>query len=154
MSGTGAGGAAAEPERAAPRGVARGPSVLHLWILLLAAVSFLCGLAAGRLEALRAAEVDRGPFADYRLGLEREFDLAEEPLRAEALRELIEEYDRKLNAVKERHLQDYWSSIEPELSALGAEYGGKIRDTIIPPSRRAEFDRLSRAIPIAPTETQ
>ena len=121
---------------------------MRLWILLLAAVSFLCGLAAGRLDVMRGVEADRGPFADYRLGLEQEFDLNAQPVRAQALRLLLDEYDRKRTDVKERHLQGYWSSIEPELTALGATYGDKIRELVIPPSRRAEFDRLSQAIPV------
>lgn len=112
---------------------------VRLWIAVLVATSFLAGLAAGLLGGLRLAPAppDRGPFADYETLLVEQFDLS--PERQRGLRYLMDEYHRRLERLKTRNID----VLEPELVRLGLTFRGRVRDTVLPPSRRTEFDLLA-----------
>lgn len=110
----------------------------RLWILILALVSGLAGFAGGRLLAPEPPVSD-GPasFGEYAARLEVAFDLA--PERARNLRLLLDRYERELEDLKTRQLAE----LEPELVRLGDTYRDRIRDKVLPPARRAEFDRMA-----------
>jgi len=113
---------------------------LRLWIVLLAGLSFLGGGAAGRWMTLRDVQAtdERGPFEDYAQLLQRRYDLGEE--RMGYLRVVLETYERDLLRLEQRLLTEYRSAAEPELRALNREYEGYIRDRVLPPGRRSEYD--------------
>lgn len=118
---------------------------VRLWIVVLVGTSFLAGLACGPLLARRAAPEPRSaraaPFIDYERALVERFELS--PERREALRALLASYERELERIKDSHMADYMSAMEPELSAKGAEYSSYVRDRVLPAERRAEFDLLA-----------
>lgn len=117
---------------------------VRLWVVLLALTSFLGGLTAGMTVArpARAAAPLDEPFADYRLALKQQFEL--DPERDRLFGELLRNYQRDLDASRERVLAASRSQLEPELAELGLRYRGLIRDHVLPPDRRAEFDQLAR----------
>lgn len=123
---------------------------LRLWIVLLAAMTFLGGMAAGRWTA--AAEVRtadrRGAFEDYARLLEERFQL--DGRRARNLRIVLESYERDLERLREERLQAYWSAIEPDLRDLTREYEGYIRDRVLPPDRRGDFDAAGTSVAVPP----
>ena len=113
---------------------------LRLWIILLAAVSFLAGIPAGVLlaDGLRPAPDPEGSFADYALLLEREFDLTEE--RSLVLRAVLTDYEQSLDAVRSRQLHAF----EDEIVRLGRLCRDRIRNQLLPPGdARDRFDQLS-----------
>lgn len=117
---------------------------VRLWVLLLALTSFLCGLTAGMTVARPArvvTPVDE-PFRDYRLAFKRQFGLDAE--RDRLFGELLRNYQRDLDASHERVLAASRNQLEPELAELGLRYRGLIRDHVLPPHRRVEFDQLAR----------
>ena len=122
---------------------------LRLWILALALTSFGAGVASGTLvsASLHRAPRGSGPFADYEDRLVRAYDLA--PERARLLHALLASYQRELEQVKDRHMAEYMTAMEPELSERGRFYRDLVRDKILPAGRRAEFDAaVSSWIPI------
>lgn len=109
---------------------------LRLWIVLLALVAGLAGFAAGRLTAPVQAQSTSGPFPGYTERMQSTFDLS--PDRVRALRLLLERYDRDIENLKIRHLDD----LRPELVRLGDTYRDWIRDKVLPADRRSDFDLL------------
>ena len=122
-------------------------SQLRLWILLLAAVSFLAGGASGLVLAaeLRPPERDRGAFADYRELLVARFDLS--PERERGLRVILDRYQKDIEAVKSRQID----LIEDDLARLGLTCRQRIRDYVLPADRREEFSRLADGLATART---
>jgi hypothetical protein len=118
-------------------------NALRGWILLLAGMFFLSGLACGVLLTLvmRPAEPPQGPFADYRELLAAEFELSAE--RRRGLAGILERYQRELEVLQGRQA----AAIEPELRRLGLQYRDLIRDYVLPESERARFDALAAAQP-------
>lgn len=122
---------------------------LRLWVLLLALTAFLVGAATGPWVArwlfpsARAAE--QGPFEQYERALVETFQLG--PERRAPLHAILEEYRHDLERIKDRHMADYMSSIEPELRERGRFYRDLVRDRVLPEGQRAEFDRLSLGLP-------
>lgn len=116
---------------------------LRSWVVILALVCIAAGgalgfwVAAGR---YRAAP-QRGPFADYEQMLVATFQLS--PERERALRDVLASYQQDLEQIKDRHVADYMSAMEPELRAKGLYYRDLIHDKVLPESQRAEFDRLA-----------
>jgi hypothetical protein len=108
---------------------------LRLWILLLALVSFLAGLASG-IGFERRRDEPTGAFAYYRERLARDFDLT--PARERGLALLLENYERELERLETRGLED----LEPELVAVGERYQSWIRQLVIPPSQWERFDLM------------
>lgn len=117
---------------------------LRLWVALLALSAFAAGLAAGALVTeARAGEPPRGsePFADYRLAMVERFGL--EPERERLFGELLRNYQQSIDETRERLLAEHRPELERELAEIGARYQAYIRDHVMPPARRAEFDALS-----------
>jgi hypothetical protein len=113
---------------------------LRLWVALLALVSFAAGGAAG---TLAAAEVFRpapeaGPFTAYERGLVRTFQLS--PERTALLHVLISGYQRDIERIKSAHMAHILSTMEPELADIGRLFREQIRDKVLPPDRRADFE--------------
>jgi len=120
------------------------PVRLRLWIALLAAMCVLSGFAGGLLVArrLELRPAERPVFADYEELLVRTFEL--EPERERALRVILERYHSELLALQARQVAE----LQPELARLGLNYRDWIRDRVLPPERRADFDRLAAGMPI------
>lgn len=120
---------------------------LRLWIVLLAAVSFLAGGASGLVLAaeLRPPERDRGAFADYRELLVERFDLS--PERERGLRVILDRYQKDIEACRSRQID----LIEEDLARLGLTCRQRIRDYVLPAEQREEFARLSEGLPTTHT---
>lgn len=119
---------------------------LKIWILVLVLTTFLAGLAGGVLLGFKIGpeSVERGPFADYEEHLRRRFDLSPERMRG--LHAVLDQYQRQIENLKNRNA----AVLEPELARLGLTYRTLVRDTVLPPSRRAEFEALSAGSFVAP----
>lgn len=115
----------------------------RLWTLVLAAAWFLCGFGAGHLVASRSAE-PRPAHARYAEELCEAFDLT--GLRRSALVDLLDQREVDRAEVRRRHEERTLATMEPDLREIDQRVERTIRDTIIPPSRRAEFDRLARPL--------
>lgn len=125
----------------------------RLWIVTLAVMSFLAGAAAGVLGVRAgAADLDRGRFAAYGDRIIDEFDLSRE--RAGHLRVILREFDSKISKIERSHRAEYYAALESELRPIGIEYNHYVRDKVLPPDRRADFDaqahgpRFSAAAPV------
>lgn len=122
---------------------------LRLWVSILALTAFLAGLACGPfvsawfIPPTRAAE--SGPFADYERKLVETFHLA--PERREPLHVILEQYRRDIEGIKDQHMADYMTSMEPALREKGLQCREVIRDKVLPESQRSEFDRLVSGLP-------
>jgi len=117
---------------------------VRVWVVLLAITCFAGGLSAGMAlarPAVAPAPADE-PFADYRRALRREFDLDAE--RDRLFAELLRNYQRDIEASQERVLAASRSQLAPELAELGLRYRQLIRDHVVPPARRIEFDQRVR----------
>ncbi|HIG11731.1 MAG: hypothetical protein ABGY71_13025 [bacterium] len=113
------------------------------WILILALVCFLAGLAAGLAGAEFHAEraPARSAFGAYELGLVERFDL--DPERQRLLVGLVDHYNLEIEEIRNRHTAEFQREMEPELRRIGLEYRTLLRDRLLPPAKRAEFDRLT-----------
>lgn len=120
----------------------------RLWVVIFSLTSLLVGVAVGVLLTLelRPQPVERGAFADYQQLLEESFEL--EPIRVRELHYLLERYHYDIESVKARNA----AAVEPELRQLGLSLRGAIRDFVIPPSKRAEFDQLANGAQNADSE--
>ena len=72
------------------------------------------------------------------------FDLS--PERARGLHEILKKYEQELESVRNRHLAEYTSRMEPDLRERNSEYNAMIRDLVLPESARAEFDELQGGV--------
>lgn len=115
------------------------------WILLLAGVAFLAGLAAGVLwmESERRPQPTPGAFASYEELLADR--LALPPERQRLLHELLRNYHHDALAIRDRYIANSMSAMEPELRELGERYTNLIRGKLLTPEQRTEFDRLCAA---------
>lgn len=120
---------------------------LRLWIASLALVCFLAGGAGGLLVARgsRPGGGALGPFEDYRRMFAAHFDLS--PERARLMGELLRNYHKDIEDVRQRALEASMSDLEPDLNRLGLRYRDLIRNHVLPEDQRAEFDRLAAASP-------
>jgi hypothetical protein len=119
---------------------------LRLWIALLALLSFAAGGAAGTLAAahyFRPAP-ESGPFTQYERELTATFELS--PERAALLHVLMEDYRRQIERIQSRQVADSLSAMEPELARIGRSYREQIRDKVLPPGKRAQFDDPSLVV--------
>lgn len=118
---------------------------LRAWIALMAVACLAAGAGAGVLAArtLAPREVVRreGTFAEYEARMAEEFALS--PERREVLHAVLANYEAELAGIKDTHMADYMSSIEPELRERGRYYRGLVRDRVLPEDQRAAFDRMS-----------
>jgi hypothetical protein len=113
---------------------------LRGWVLVLAGTSFAVGLAGGVWLSARLLrpEPERGPFADYRELLVDRFELSE--ARADALDVVLAHYAADLEEIKDRHMADYMSAMEPELAERGRYYRDLVRNEVLPEGQRARFE--------------
>ncbi len=122
---------------------------LRLWIAVLALSCLAAGAGGGLLAARWITPAPRaeptGAFPDYERMLAGTFDLS--PERRELLRVVLESYRDDVERIKDRHMADYMSSIEPELRERGRYYRGLVRNKVLPEAGRAEFDLLSLGTP-------
>lgn len=119
---------------------------LRLWIVLLALLSFAAGGAAGTLAAasyFRPAP-EPGPFTQYERDLTSTFQLS--PERATLLHVLMDDYRRQIERIQSRHVADTLSAMEPELARIGRSYREQIRDKVLPPGKRPQFDDPSLVV--------
>jgi hypothetical protein len=113
---------------------------LRLWIALLGLVCFGAGTAAGAMvtAANLRTPAASGPFTAYERDLARTFDLS--PERVASLHALLAGYERDMDRIQADRMAETLSAIEPELAARGRWYHEQIRDKVLPPGRREEFD--------------
>lgn len=115
----------------------------RLWVVTLAVMSFLAGAAAGVLGVRAGAgDFDRGRFATYGDRIIDEFDLSRE--RAGHLRVILREFDSKISKIERSHRAEYYAALESELRPIGIEYNHYVRDKVLPPDQRADFDAQAR----------
>jgi hypothetical protein len=123
---------------------------LRLWVSILALTAFLAGLACGPLVTAwlfpPARAAASGPFADYERLLVQKFSLA--PERREPLHVILDQYRRDIEGIKDQHMADYMTSMEPALREKGLQCREEIRDKVLPESERPEFDRLVSGLPL------
>jgi hypothetical protein len=119
------------------------------WIMLLVAMVFLTGAAAGVLsERLSAERSEGGALEDYALLLELEFDLSSE--RMGYLRTLLATYAADTDKVVREHEAAYRAALEPDLRPLNEEYDRLVRDFVLPPKHRERFDELAAGLTLNP----
>jgi hypothetical protein len=120
---------------------------LRLWAAILALVAFVAGAAMGWLTAVgwNRPPPTRGPFADYEQRLVDTFQLDEE--RARLLRVVLSNYAKDIEEIKDRHMAEFMSGMEPELREKGRYYDGLIHDKVLPENKRSEFDTLALGTP-------
>ena len=117
------------------------------WILLLAAVTFLAGMAAGMLSTREEPEDHASGWIAYGDRLAREYDLSEE--RRAALRLFLDQYAADLNSLERRYSARILAEMAPELRDLSSRYEHYIRDRVLHPDRRDDYDRAMRPLILA-----
>ena len=117
-------------------------SNLRVWIALLALTCFAAGVSSGLFLAAERREPARSdqPFGNYRAAFVERFGL--DPTRAALFEDLLHEYHEELEAARTGLLARSRSELEPQLEQIGVRYAEAIRDHVLPPERRAEFDAL------------
>lgn len=122
----------------------------RLWAVILALVAFIAGGATGWLVAAAGNRPTpaRGPFSDYQEKLVETFQLSDE--RAQLLHVVLTNYEKDIAEIKDRHMADITSGMEPELSEKGRYYKDLIHDKVLPENRRSEFDALALGTPWTP----
>ena len=113
------------------------------WITVLTGTSFLAGLATGLLFSATQAEESsaEGEFAGYQSRLTEQFELSAE--RSDLLGVVLASYEQDLVRVQDRQNARSMTVMEPELRDLGRRYWGVIRESVIPPNSRGDFDRFA-----------
>ena len=121
---------------------------LRSWVACLALICFGAGAIAGALFERQRSGADEpadGPFQAYRELFEDHFELS--PERQRLFAQIVRHYQRDLEDVRERALEDSMGSLEPDLVRLGLRYRDLIRNHVLPEAERTEFDRLAAATP-------
>jgi hypothetical protein len=113
------------------------------WITVLTGTSFLAGLATGLLFSATQVEepAAEGEFAGYQSRLTEQFELSAE--RSDLLGVVLASYEQDLVRVQDRQNARSMTTMEPELRDLGRRYWGVIRESVIPPNSRGDFDRFA-----------
>ncbi len=117
---------------------------LRVWICLCALCAFGAGLGIGwwtRGQKDRT-QVEQSAFHAFEQRFCAEFDL--EPARARAFHALLQNYEKDLERAREQALSDGMASQGPGLAQLGRRYRDWIRNFVLPPQSREQFDRLSQ----------
>lgn len=117
-------------------------SGLRLWLLLLTVVAFLAGFGTGLYTSERSHRDERldSAFGPFERAFVQEFDL--DPERQRLLAQLLDHYNRELEAIHSRYRPLNHMEMEPELARAGLEYRALLRDRLLPESKRPKFDRL------------
>lgn len=114
---------------------------LRFWACVLALVCFAVGVSTGLLisgREPRSRAAGRQPFDEYRVAFARRFELDAE--RERLLAELLRNYALDIEAARTRLLRLEQPELDRELVRIGERYRAWIRDDVLPPDRRAEFD--------------
>ena len=107
----------------------------RLWVLILTLTSFCAGLAGGVVvSAGRIPSEELGQFAQYEARMIETFGLDE--ARQRDLRYILQTYEEEIDKLMDRNVQD----LEPELMREGQRRHDLIREWVVPPHRRQEFD--------------
>jgi len=110
------------------------------WIALLALMSCLVGVASSVLyQRLTQRPAEGGPFAAYADRLVEQFELS--PERAHHLHVVLRDYAMEVDRIRAARQVEFYASLEKELRPKGAQYNRIIRDVVLPPEQRPEFDR-------------
>jgi hypothetical protein len=122
------------------------------WIALLALACATAGVAGGVLFARSTAPREpvrtSGAYADYERLLSQRFELSGD--RRAALEVILASYEDDVERIKDRHMAEYMSSMEPELVERGRYYHALIRERVLPESARPQFDQLALGRPANP----
>jgi len=123
---------------------------VRVWVAILTLVAFIAGGATGWLLAAggNRPQPPRGAFSDYQEKFVETFQLSDE--RAELLRVVLASYAKDIAEIKDRHMADITSGMEPELAEKGRYYRELIHDKVLPENKRAEFDSLALGAPWTP----
>ena len=119
---------------------------VRLWIALLALMSFLAGLNAGLsidAKPRRVVAPSSGPFDEYQADFTRRFQL--DQARQRLFAELLRNYAKEIEDARTALLRRNQPELDQTLSEIGHRYRGYIRDHVLPPSQRAEFDALAES---------
>lgn len=119
---------------------------LKLWIAVLALSAFGAGVGVGwygsnRVQAGLERERASGPFDAFR----REFiaTFKPSPERARLLGELLAHYQSEIEGLERLQLERGRGERERELEKLALTYRERIRNSVLPPDQRADYDRLA-----------
>lgn len=118
----------------------------RLWAVILAVVWFASGFAAGTLVSAR--EPEAGPDVRYAAELADHFDLPEHR-RRELLR-VLEQARLERAEIRRQHAGLFREATEPRFRSVDQRAQDIIRNKIIYPRHRAEFDRLMASDPTDP----
>jgi hypothetical protein len=120
---------------------------LRFWILVASVTWFISGLATGLLVsgAWKKPAPEANPVAHYTNRMITEFDM--QPERARLFRLMMDEYQGEKESLKEQHMAQQASEMEPELRRLGERYNTLIRERVLSRAQREHFDRLSSVLP-------
>jgi hypothetical protein len=119
---------------------------LRLWILLLACSAFGAGVGVGwivssRIQARAERERGGGPFEGFERQFVQTFKIS--PEREHLLRELLAAYQREIDGLEQAQLDSGRVELERNLVKLGLTYQDRIRNSVLPPDQRTEYDRLA-----------
>ena len=122
---------------------------LRLWIAVLACAAFGAGMGVGWYGSTRVqAEQERGrafgPFDAFRQQFEATFKPSAE--RQRLLKELLAHYQKEIDALEQEQLDRGRPELERKLEKLALTYQERIRNSVLPPDQRAEYDRLAAAM--------
>ena len=119
----------------------------RLWILILALVSFLAGVAAGLVggEYAHRDPVGERATGDFERRFSQEFDLDPEGRRL--LGDLLASYHSEIGSIQLSHevrqAAEAHAQMEPRLREAGVRFRDDVRDMLLlTEAQRLEFDRL------------
>ncbi|MBK8180233.1 MAG: hypothetical protein IPK67_15360 [Planctomycetes bacterium] len=124
-------------------------SSLRLWILMLAVTAFGAGIGVGwlagsRVEQRAGRARAAGPFTGFQHEFERTFQVS--PERAKLLAELLECYQREIAEQEQAQLDRSRADLEGQLAKTALTYRRLIRDSVLSPEQRPEYDRLAAGV--------
>ncbi len=116
---------------------------VRLWIGLLALVCFLAGISSGFVLAGAARETPRSgePFEEFRTQFAQRFEL--DAPRIRLFGDLLRNYQREIEDARTAMLRSRQTELDERLGQIAGAYRDHIRNHVLPPERRAEFDRLA-----------
>jgi hypothetical protein len=121
---------------------------LRLWIAILGLACFGAGTGFGFQLSLRMhpRQLEGGPFEDYQREFSAKFQLS--PERSRLLGQLLTNYAAEIESLKQARLARSMSGMEGDLQSLGREYHDLIRNYVLPPGQRPDFDQLAAWSPV------
>lgn len=119
---------------------------LRLWIAVLACAAFGAGMGVGwygstQVQAEQEQGRASGPFDAYRQQFEASFKPSAE--RTRLLGELLAHYQKEIEALEREQLDRGRAELGRKLEKLALTYQERIRNSVLPPDQRADYDRLA-----------